>query len=90
MISAVVSLLSRLVLTVASVLLVLALLVLALFTMLGLLLWSLARGRRPVVDLSGFRRAQQFRAGRARATPARPPATDVVDVEARELPEGRH
>lgn len=83
MISAVVSLLSRLVLTVASVLLVLALLVLALFTMLGLLLWSLLRGRKPVLDLSGFKRAQQFRTGRQ--GPARAQG-EVIDVEARELP----
>lgn len=92
MISAFVSLLTRLVLTVATVVLVLALLVLALFTMIGLLLWSLVRGRKPVLDLSGFKRAQQFRAGRPmgdRASRARSPVSDVVDVEAREVPDAK-
>ncbi|RQO63451.1 hypothetical protein DBR47_02640 [Paucibacter sp. KBW04] len=90
MISAFFSLLSRLVLTVASVLLVLALLVLALFTMIGLLLWSLVRGRKPVLDLSGFKRAQQFRAGRPMGERARHTAvSDVVDVEAREVPDAK-
>jgi len=92
MIAAFFSLLSRLVLTAATVLLVLVLLLLALFTMVGLLLWSLLRGRKPVLDLSGFKRAQQFRAGRPmgeRAGRARPPASDVVDVEAREVPNAK-
>lgn len=83
MISAVLSLVARLVFTVFTVLLVLGLMAVALVTVLGLVLWSLLRGRKPVVDLSGFARARQFRpGGAARARPA----GEVVDVEAREVP----
>ncbi|MEJ6000396.1 hypothetical protein [Paucibacter soli] len=74
------SLVARLVFTVFTVLLVLGLMAVALVTVLGLVLWSLLRGRRPVVDLSGLARARQFRPG------ARKAAGEVVDVEAREVP----
>ncbi len=90
MFSALISLVLRLVLAVATAILVLGLMALALATLLGLSLWSLLRGRKPVVDLSGFARARAFRAGQGFAGAAGPggrrmdPA-DVVDVEAREV-----
>ncbi len=90
MFSALISLVLRLVLAVATAILVLGLMALALATLLGLSLWSLIRGRKPVVDLSGFARARAFRAGQGFGGPAGPggrrvdPA-DVVDVEAREV-----
>ncbi|MET0517847.1 MAG: hypothetical protein ABW005_03320 [Burkholderiaceae bacterium] len=87
MLSALISAALRLILTAATVLLVLALMAVALVSLLGLLLWSLIRGRRPTIDLSGFARARQFRAGRPGAAAAAPPRGEVVDVEAREVPE---
>jgi hypothetical protein len=79
----VLSLVARLVFTVFTVLLVLGLMAVALVTLLGLMLWSLLRGRKPVVDLSGFARARQFRPGSGTRTK---PVGEVVDVEAREVP----
>ncbi len=88
MISTVVSWLVRLLLAVFTVLLVLSLMAVALVTMLGLIVWSLLRGRKPRIDVSGFARARgKFgprRAGRARAD-----LGEVVDVEAREVPHAR-
>ncbi len=88
MLSALLTLIARVFFTVATVVLVLALMALALLTMLGLLVWSLLRGRRPVLDTSGFARARNFRAGRG-AAPAsgRPvrPTGEIIDVEAREV-----
>ena len=63
MLSALASFALRLLLAVATVVLVLALMGVALLTLLGLTIWSLIRGRKPVLDLSGFARARQFRAG---------------------------
>jgi len=80
LISALLSLVARLVFTVFTVLLVLGLMAVALLTVFGLVLWSLLRGRKPVVDLSGFAKARQFRPG-ARAKSG----GEVVDVEAREV-----
>lgn len=85
MLSALVSLALRLLLAVATVVLMLALMGVALLTMLGLMLWSLLRGRRPVVDVSGFARARQFRAGQRPGARAAAPAGEVVDVEVREV-----
>lgn len=83
-------LLTRLVLALATVLLVLSLLAVAAVTMFFLLLWSLLRGKRPVIDLSAFNRARQFRAGRpmqARSSrPSAKPAGEVIDAEVREVP----
>ncbi|MBA4342143.1 MAG: hypothetical protein C0423_08330 [Methylibium sp.] len=87
-ISAFFSFLVRIVLAVATLVLVLFLLSVAVISMLGLLLWSLIRGRRPTVDLSGFARARQFRAGAGFAR-ARAASADVVDVEVREVREVR-
>ncbi len=87
-ISAFFSFLLRIVLAVATLVLVLFLLSVAVISMLGLLLWSLIRGRRPTVDLSGFARARQFRAGAGFAR-ARAASADVVDVEVREVREVR-
>jgi len=64
---------------------VLALMGVAVVTMLGLLLWSLLRGRKPVVDMGRFRRASQFRPGQQRRSE---PSGEVVDVEAREVKTG--
>ena len=91
MISALVSFVLRAVLAVATVVLVLALLAMALATTLGLLLWSLIRGRRPQVDFAArFARARQFRAGGAGFGPRGGRAMgEVVDVEVREVREGR-
>ncbi|HEX2010369.1 MAG TPA: hypothetical protein VJN44_05455 [Roseateles sp.] len=86
MLSALVSFAVRLLLAAATVVLVLALMGVALVTMLGLMLWSLVRGRKPVIDVSGFERARQFRPG-ARA--ANKPVGEVVDVEVREVHEAR-
>lgn len=61
---------------------VLALLGIAAVTMLGLLIWSLLRGRKPVIDMGRFRRASQYRPGQPRQTE---PMGEVVDVEAREV-----
>ncbi|QPF73575.1 hypothetical protein G8A07_12005 [Roseateles sp. DAIF2] len=82
MLSALVSFAVRLLLAVATVVLVLALMGVALVTMLGLMIWSLVRGRKPVVDLSGFARARRFRAG---SGSKRAPVGEVVDVEVREV-----
>jgi hypothetical protein len=84
LLSAVVSFALRLLLAVASVVLVLALMGVALVTMLGLMLWSLLRGRKPVIDVSGFARARQFRPG-ARSAANRAAVGEVVDVEVREV-----
>lgn len=89
MLSALVSFALRLLLAVATVVLVLALMGVALLTLLGLTIWSLIRGRKPVLDLSGFARARQFRAGAGMggggAFGRRAPAGEVVDVEVREV-----
>ncbi len=61
---------------------VLALLGVAVVTMVGLLIWSLLRGRKPVIDMGRFRRASQYRPGQARRAE---PVGEVVDVEAREV-----
>ena len=57
----------------------------AVVTMLGLLIWSLLRGRKPVFDTSGFARARSFRAGPR--TAATKPMGEVIDVEVREVPD---
>ncbi|MDN3543596.1 hypothetical protein QWZ02_03925 [Kinneretia asaccharophila] len=89
MLSALASFALRLLLAVATVVLVLALMGVALLTLLGLTIWSLIRGRKPVLDLSGFARARQFRAGAGvgggGAFGRRAPAGEVVDVEVREV-----
>lgn len=91
MLSALVSFALRLLLTVSTVVLVLALMGVALLTMLGLMLWSLIRGRKPVIDVSGFARARQFRPGQwpGQRPGARQPAGEVVDVEVREVKPGQ-
>jgi len=83
MISAVISFALRLVLTVAGFFLVLALMAVALLTLIGVVIWSLVRGRRPTIDVSGFARARgKFNPGRPRQAMG-----EVVDIEAREVPE---
>ncbi len=83
MFAALINFVVRVVLMLATVVLVLALMGVAVVTMIGLLIWSLLRGRRPVIDTSGFARARSFRAGQR--APARP-VGEVIDVEVREVP----
>ena len=72
----------RVLLGLFTLVLVLALLGVAVVTMLGLLIWSLLRGRKPVVDMGRFRRASQFRPGQQRRAES---SGEVVDVEVREI-----
>ena len=85
MISALFGFVVRVVLTIATVVLVLGLMAVALVTMLFVIVFSLLSGKKPKIDVSGFKRARQFRAGAPRA-PQKPPG-EVIDVEAREVPE---
>ncbi|MCV2354094.1 hypothetical protein LNV09_07930 [Paucibacter sp. B2R-40] len=80
--SALFTFITRVIFTLATVVLVLALMGVAVVTMIGLLIWSLLRGRKPVFDTSGFARARSFRAGQR--APAKP-AGEVIDVEVREV-----
>jgi uncharacterized protein (DUF58 family) len=85
MISALFGLVVRVVLTIATIVLVLGLMAVALVTMLFVIIVSLLSGKKPKIDVSGFKRAQQFRAGAPRA--AQKSAGEVIDVEVREVPE---
>lgn len=85
MISAVVSFLVRVLLTIATAVLVLGLMAIALITVLGLIVWSLIRGRKPRVDMGRFARARQPFGPRATAHRVDP--RDIVDVEVREVHE---
>jgi hypothetical protein len=76
-------------LAVATLVLVLSLMALALLTMLGLVIWSLIRGRRPTIDLSRFARARGFRPGASSSARA-PAGGEVVDVEVREVRDVRN
>jgi len=87
MISFVLSRVLRVILAVVAVLLVLSLIAVALVFMLALMLWSLLRGRKPVLDFSGIARARAFGAGVRSAARSRSGVQDVVDVEAHEVPE---
>lgn len=82
MISALFGFVLRVVLTIATVVFVLCLMAVALVTMLFVIILSLLSGKKPKIDVSGFKRAQQFRAGAPRK-----PSGEVIDVEAREVPE---
>ena len=81
MISALLGFVVRVGLTIVTVVLVLGLMAVALVTMLFLIIFSLLSGKRPKIDVSAFNRARQFRAG------VQNPAGEVIDVEAREVPE---
>lgn len=83
MFSALIRFVARVVFALATVVLVLCLMGVAIVTMIGLLIWSLLRGRRPVIDTSGFARARSFRAGPRGA--ATKPMGEVIDVEVREV-----
>ena len=82
MISALFGFVVRVVLTLATIVFVLGLMAVALVTMLFVIVFSLLSGKKPKIDVSGFKRAKQFRAGAPRK-----PAGEVIDVEAREVPE---
>ena len=86
MISALFGFAVRVVLTIATVVLVLGLMAVALVTMLFVIIFSLLSGKKPKIDVSGFKRARQFRAGVPRRPPQKP-AGEVIDVEAREVPD---
>ena len=85
MISALLSFVLRVVLTIATVVLVLGLMAVALLTMLFVIIFSLLSGKKPKIDVSGFKRARDFRAGVPRR-PVQESAGEVIDVEAREVP----
>ncbi len=85
MISALLGFVLRVVLTIATVVLVLGLMAVAVVTMLFVIIFSLLSGKRPKIDASAFRRARDFRAGVPRR-PTQEPAGEVIDVEAREVP----
>jgi len=86
MISALFGFVLRVVLTFATVVLVLGLMAVALVTMLFVSIFSLLSGKKPKIDVSGFQRARQFRAGGRPGAP-RKPAGEVIDVDVREVPE---
>ena len=86
MISALLGFVVRVVLTIATVVLVLGLMAVAVVTMLFVIIFSLLSGKKPKIDVSGFKRARDFRAGAPRRSPQKP-AGEVIDVEAREVPE---
>ncbi len=81
--SALFTFITRLILTLATVVLVLCLMGVAVVTMIGLFIWSLLRGRKPVFDTSGFARARNYRAGQRGGAPK--PMGEVIDVEVREV-----
>ena len=83
MFSALIRFVARVVFALATVVLVLCLMGVAVVTMIGLVIWSLLRGRKPVLDTSGFARARTFRAGQRAAAPK--PVGEVIDVEVREV-----
>ena len=86
MISALLGFVVRVVLSIATIVLVLGLMAVALVTMLFVIVVSLLSGKKPKIDVSGFNRARQFRAGVPRR-PTQEPAGEVIDVEVREVPE---
>lgn len=85
----------RLALGLAAAVFLLSLLLASLLAVLGVSLWSLLTGRKPapVVLFARMReRSRRFAPGGWGPTPAAPGAdrADVVDVEAREIPDARH
>ena len=89
MISAVISFILRVVLTLAGIVFVLSLMAVALLTMVFFIAFSLIRGRKPKIDVSGFARARgSFNArGFNPGARTKKPVGEVVDIEAREVPE---
>ncbi|HEY1089607.1 MAG TPA: hypothetical protein VGE47_00810 [Burkholderiaceae bacterium] len=72
-----ISILLRVVFAIGAIVVTLALLAVGIFTAIALLLWSLLRGRKPVFKTVNIRRPGATRA----------PQGEVVDVEAREVPD---
>ncbi|MCV2357905.1 MULTISPECIES: hypothetical protein [Roseateles] len=83
--SALFTFITRVIFALVTVVLVLCLMGVAIVTMIGLVIWSLLRGRKPVLDTSRFTRARSFRAGPRGA--AAKPMGEVIDVEVREVPD---
>jgi ABC-type uncharacterized transport system permease subunit len=85
LIASVIAVAARILLAVASLFLVLCLRVVGRAIVAGVLIWSLLRGRRPVLHTATFKRASQYGArawGGARASAG---SGEVVDVEVREV-----
>lgn len=85
----------RLALGLAAAVFLLSLLLASLLAVLGVSLWSLLTGRKPapVVLFTRMReRSRRFAPGGWGPAPTAPGAdrADVVDVEAREIPDARH
>lgn len=79
----------RLVLISAGIVMAALVVVLAIVTAGGVFLWSLLTGRRPTVRFAGdfATMASRMRRTAGRPAPSRPPAVEVIDIEAREIPE---
>lgn len=79
----------RLVLISAGLVMAALVVVLAIVTAAGVFLWSLITGRRPTVRFGGdfATMTSRMRRTTGRPGPARPPAVEVIDIEAREIPE---
>ncbi len=90
LLSTILNLAVRILLAVASLVLFFVMLLVGLAVLAGVLIWSLLRGRKPVLHTATFQRASRMGAqawGRrgASGTPRVDPA-QVVDVEVREVP----
>lgn len=90
------STLIRLVLIVSGLVVGGLVLLLALVMGAGLLVWSLLTGRKPVFRFAGLDPRATMAGMRARANahgarqqPRRPQAVEVIDIEAREVPDRR-
>lgn len=85
LIASVIAVAARILLAVASLFLFLCLLVVGLAIVAGVLIWSLLRGRRPVLHTATFKRASQYGARAWGGSRARAGTGEVVDVEVREV-----
>lgn len=87
----IVTLAVKLVLGLAGFIFMLSLLVAGLIALLVIVLWSLLRGRRPVIGMPRFSmppgRQWGFPKSGARRGTVNPDAGDVVDIQVREIPD---
>ncbi|UXH76389.1 hypothetical protein [Roseateles amylovorans] len=90
LLSTILNLAARILLAVASLVLFFVMLLVGLAVLAGVLVWSLLRGRKPVLHTATFKRATHMG---AHAWGRRPPpggrmtdSAEVVDVEVREVP----
>lgn len=87
--STLVSIVARVVLAAASLVLFLAVLAAGLVIFGVVLLWSLIRGRKPTMHTAAFQRAAQFRSQAFRGADGgrvQQPQGDIIDAEVREVP----